>query len=137
MNDQPTATATPRTDTFYLTWSGSTKSLISFARTLERELSSAQAALAEAKAEVADCRQILHLNSGELDDMAKCITQLRARVTELEADKARLDWLGGSGCLLDFNPNLPDPHWHCTDGEDISATGVTVRAAIDAAKGQP
>lgn len=76
---------TPRTETFILTWSGSTKSLIDFARTLERELTSAQAALAAKDREIA-----------ELADQLRIVVDaesFRARKIERERDgyKARAE----------------------------------------------
>ena len=61
----------------------------------------------------------------------------RQAEAELAAERARLDWLGGHGYLLDqithgASKPHPDDYWICTDGER-AGKGATPRAAIDAA----
>lgn len=127
--------------------------------TLERELSSAQAALAEAKAEVARLkeRERLVLAPSYVEPLAdgdclvmtervkEYVIQLRARVAELqeqasfseerriklagqvaelEADKARVDWLEAYGQHINGVWNFPG----------LSCALVSARAAIDAAR---
>jgi hypothetical protein len=151
--DQPTATATPRTDAALIDLLQSNRfrveHLAPFTATLERELSSAQAALAEGEVEVArlmadsealdfamaECNQLRaeveHLRESE---QAFCADrdQLRARVAELEQDKARLDWLEaiyGNVRISSVKGSF----------ETLQHTWDTkrMRKHIDAAKGQP
>ena len=66
-------------------------------------------------------QNLAQMNQSEID-------RLRARVVELEKDKARLDWLEQRDTVKAFNRPGVVPLWYCgVDGD--------IRAAIDAAKG--
>jgi hypothetical protein len=74
-------------------------------------------------------------------DMVRRVVATAARAekaeAELAAERARLDWLGSNGYLLDemtHGAGKPHPadYWLCTNGER-SGAGPTPRAALDAA----
>lgn len=132
-SDKPIATATPRTDSECddyagpLCWIDGTQFIpADFARTLERELSSAQAALAE----VADIQQSCSNWECACKANDNVVAGLKTRVAELEQDKARLDWLDKNGREHGYGPQWRIA-WEFGQADNI-------RAAIDAArKGQP
>ena len=119
-----------------------------FARTLASELSSAQAALAEAKAEVVRLTEMIKVSAEVYGERAVLhesiikgraiplapyrdqINQLRARVAELEADKVRLAYVIANGppkCAF-------GEEWYYGDYNSAEVY-ETPYAAIDAAKG--
>lgn len=107
----PTPGETTRTEKFLLTWSGSTKGLINFARALERELTSAQAALAAKDREIeafkANNRYMRGHTAGYEEARSKFEPRLlteevlhkaaRSRAEKAEAEIAKLNEFNTSG----------------------------------------
>ena len=133
-----------------------------FARTLASELAAAKSEVARLKAEIqygtetgepcaeitslrAELQQIAdtlpkrgHDTIGAAKDMMEDLAEHRARVAELEADKARLDWLEATRGRAGYSSNTYIgegffAHEHAQGDKYFAAT--TLRAAIDAAKG--
>lgn len=90
----------------------------------------------ELERENSQLREQLKQNTVVLSDLQDAQAendQLRARVEELEQDKARLDWLEGNSVEL-YCAGLFDGTNAGVVQREKNSIGKTIRAAIDAAK---
>ena len=91
------------------------------------------------RSEVERMKEALVSEAGTRQELNRRIIELRTRITELEADKARLDWLDGmieqgrGSVELGITENGNIGLWR-NNSDKTTACGDSLRAAIDAAK---